>query len=272
MSFVRHAAITTLLLLFCSSPAWAESASPWTQGFHSRVRLLSGGREGERLLAGVEVELDDGFKTYWRTPGDSGLPPRFDWNGSRNVSDIDIRWPAPSRLEDAGGVTYVYSHRVVLPILLRAADPAKPSHLSLSIEYGVCKDICIPAHAELNLDLAGDGERAAIAAALAGLPKSQPLGAPGDLSILAVTPHKGDRPAFLVETRAPANTQPQLFAEGPENWYLSTAKADASGAFLVTVEESPKGAPTVQPFLFTLTANGRAIETELRLDAGERPR
>ncbi|MGO4704734.1 protein-disulfide reductase DsbD domain-containing protein [Microvirga sp. 2MCAF38] len=267
MANVRHVAITTLFLLFGTLAAHAESASPWAQGLHSRARLLSGGAENGRLLAGIEIELDQGFKTYWRTPGDSGLPPRFDWTGSQNVSDIQIRWPAPSRVADAGGVSYVYGRRVVLPILLKTPEPGKPAHVNLSLEYGVCKDICIPARAELTLDLKEVGPSAAISEALALVPRARRAGAPDTLAVLSVTPIKADKPSFLVEVRAPVDARPLLFAEGPEDWYLSAAAADAPNRFVVTVEDRPKTAPPMQPFLFTVTAGDEAIETEWRLDA-----
>jgi DsbC/DsbD-like thiol-disulfide interchange protein len=247
--------------------AFAADASPWSQGFHSRVRLIAGGEAGPERLAGIEIVLDDGFKTYWRNPGDAGLPPRFDWSGSSNAAAIDLRWPYPSRRDDAGGVTYGYGERVVLPVRVTPADPAKPVQLKLSLDYGVCKDICIPAHAELALDMTGDGaHRQAVEAAEAKVPRPQPLGAEGPLSVLGVAPAPGDKPTLAVRVRAPAGTTPSLFAEAPEGWFLSSS-APNGDSFTVTVEERPSDAPAAAPVRLTLVAGGRAVETELRLDA-----
>ncbi|HZW47897.1 MAG TPA: protein-disulfide reductase DsbD domain-containing protein, partial [Microvirga sp.] len=150
-----------------STSAGAEVASPWAQGLHSRVRLVAGGSLEGRPLAGVEFALDRGFKTYWRHPGDAGLPPSFDWSASDNVAAVDVRWPAPKRVEDAGGVSYVYPERVILPLVVTPQDPKQPVHLDLTLDYGVCKDICIPAHSTLSLSLPDKAERhAGIDAAL----------------------------------------------------------------------------------------------------------
>jgi DsbC/DsbD-like thiol-disulfide interchange protein len=254
--------------------AQAMAASPWSTGFHSRVRLIGGGAEGERLLAGIEVVLDKGFKTYWRTPGESGLPPRFDWSGSVNAAAIEVKWPAPVRTEDAGGVAYGYKERVTLPVLVKAADPSKPVKLSLGLDYGICKDICIPGHANLNLTLSGEnGQQGALAAALASVPKLRPLGQDGSLSILQVEPATGEKPTYTVTIRAPDGTNPTLFAEGPDDWYVSTsANSGHANRFTLTIDEHPKADSGPVPLRLTLTAGDQAIETEVRLDGSLKPR
>jgi DsbC/DsbD-like thiol-disulfide interchange protein len=166
----------------------------------------------------------------------------------------------------------------VFPVLVQSADPAKPVALNLAVDYGVCKDICIPARAELAITLSGDGShRAAVQAALDRVPQPAGLGAPGALSILAIAPVAGGKPAFAVQVRAPAGAVPALFAEGPDNWYLSTSRtmtqgSNGDGAFVVTVDERPKDAPDNVPVRLTLVAGGQAIETEIRLDAAALPR
>jgi DsbC/DsbD-like thiol-disulfide interchange protein len=272
LRFVWAAAALAAGLL--PSAARPDDASPWKEGFHSRARLISGGVENGRLLAGIEIVLDQGFKTYWRTPGESGLPPRLDWTGTSNVSATDIRWPAPRRMEDAGGVVYGYGDRVILPVLVTPEDAGAPARLNLVAEYGVCKDICIPARAELELTLSGDGShRASIEQALAAVPRQQPLGAEGTPSILAVTPVSGDKPGLAVEVRVSPGAKPSLFAEGPEDWYLSPSAGTQKGnRFIVTVDERPKEASGPVSLRFTLVADDAAIETEVRLDAGLQPR
>jgi len=271
MAFMFRAASAAFFLILSLAPIAAQTLQPSAsiQGFHSRARLISGGLQGNHWLAGVEITLDPGFKTYWRNPGDSGLPPRFDWTGSENLAGAEVRFPAPYRHEDAAGVAYVYGKKVVLPVLVKAKDPGKPVKLVLSVEYGVCKDICIPARADLSLGLTDDGPgRSMIEAALAKVPVPQALGAQGDLSILAVEPVKQDKPAYTVTIRAPTGAKRALFAEGPENWYLSTSLPDDANRFTVTVEEKPKDAAGSVPLRLTLVAGGKSVETELSLDAG----
>ena len=270
MAFMFRAASAAFFLILSLAPIAAQSLQPSasTQGFHSRARLISGGMQGNHWLAGIEITLDPGFKTYWRNPGDSGLPPRFDWSGSENVAGAEVRFPAPYRHEDAAGVAYVYGKKVLLPVLVKAKDPGKPVKLVLSVEYGVCKDICIPARADLSLGLTDDGPgRSMIEAALAKVPVAQALGAQGDLSVLAVEPVNRDKRAYTVTIRAPSGAKPALFAEGPENWYLSTSLPDDANRFTVTVEEKPKDAAGSVPLRLTLVAGGKSVETEVSLDA-----
>ncbi|MGO4523668.1 protein-disulfide reductase DsbD domain-containing protein [Microvirga sp. 2MCAF35] len=275
MAFMLRIASITIfsILSFTAVVAQPVKSPASAQGFHSRARLISGGQQGAAWLAGIEITLDPGFKTYWRNPGDSGLPPRFDWSGSENVADVAIRYPAPYRHEDAAGVAYVYGKKVVLPVLVTAKDNTKPVRLAMSADYGVCKDICIPARADMSVDLTADGpDRSAIEAALAKVPRPQALGAQAELSVLAVEPVTQDKPTFSVTVRAPDGTKPSLFAEGPENWYFSTSQPDDANRFTVTVEEKPKDASGPVPLRLTLVAGGKSVETEVSLDGNGQPR
>ena len=274
MATMIRAASMGIFLSLCLFGAVGQSfaSPPSAQGFHSRARLMTGGRDGDLWLAGIEIALDTGFKTYWRNPGESGLPPRFDWSRSENVASVDVRWPAPSRYEDAAGVAYVYASHVVLPVLVKPLDPGKPVKLELTAEYGICKDICIPAHAEMSAVLSGKGpDHAALKEALAKVPRVQALGAQEELSVDAVTPAP-DGTGFSVVVRAPAGAKPVLFAEGPENWYLSTSEPDDQNRFTVSVDEKPKDAAGPHPVRLTVVAGDRAVETEVTLDANVQPR
>ncbi|HEX8164843.1 MAG TPA: protein-disulfide reductase DsbD domain-containing protein [Beijerinckiaceae bacterium] len=265
-----------LLAVLIPGSVAAGGASPWIQGHHSRVRLMDGGAR----LAGIEIVLDTGFKTYWRTPGESGLPPAFDWAGSDNLAGAEVLWPAPQRLEDAGGVSYGYKDHVLLPVRVIPKESGKPVRLSLRLDYGVCKDICIPAQARLALDLepGGGALRPAISEALARVPKPQPLGAPGDLSVLAVAPATaGGKPALAVEVAAPPGAD--LFVEGPDGWYLGAGPMRAlpgagkeTGQFLVEIFERPRSAAGPLGLRFTLVSGERAVETAASLDIASLPR
>src|ERR1700741_2065631 len=95
----------------------AADASPWQQDTHSAVRLLAGSRSGAVLLGGIAFQLQDGWKTYWRTPGDSGVPPRFDFTKSENIEAVTVLWPAPLKFDDgAGGHSLGYQKQFVLPL------------------------------------------------------------------------------------------------------------------------------------------------------------
>src|SRR3954470_21972449 len=104
----------TLLTSSLAVPARAQDASPWQRDAHSAVRLLAGSRSGPVLLGGIAFQLQGDWKTYWRTPGDSGVPPRFDFTRSDNLEAVTILWPAPTSFPDgAGGYSLGYKHHIV---------------------------------------------------------------------------------------------------------------------------------------------------------------
>src|SRR5450755_3683867 len=117
----------TLLASSVASGARAEDASPWQRDGHSAVRLLAGSRSGAVLLGGIAFQLQPGWHTYWRSPGDSGVPPRFDFSKSDNVEAVAVLYPAPQKFDDgAGGTSLGYTHKIVLPLRITAKDANKP--------------------------------------------------------------------------------------------------------------------------------------------------
>src|ERR1041385_8593169 len=111
-----------LLWSFLTAAA-AQDASPWVSDGHSAVRLLAGSRSGAGLLGGIAFQLQGGWKNYWRTPGGSGVPPRFDFAKSDNIEAVTILWPAPAGFPDgAGGTSLGYKHQVVLPLRIVAKN------------------------------------------------------------------------------------------------------------------------------------------------------
>jgi DsbC/DsbD-like thiol-disulfide interchange protein len=259
-----------------ATPIVAEEASSWSEDHASRARLIVGDQDGEGRLIGLEILMDEGYKTYWRHPGDSGLPPEFDWAGSENVADIEVLFPAPKRYKDASGVFFGYNEEVIFPIRVTPIDQAQPIRLSLSLEYGVCKEICIPARAELAL-APTEPARAhadAVAASLSQVPVRQNLGEAGDLAISHVA--AGRAGYLMVGVRAPQDAL--LFAEGPNyRWFLAPEEAmqqgaDArSGVFTVELAESPAVVEEPVRLVFTLAADGHAIETVVELSPDELP-
>src|SRR4029434_6096741 len=93
----------TLLASSLALEARAQDASPWQRDGHSAVRLLAGSRSGPVLLGGIAFQLQPGWKTYWRTPGDSGVPPRFDFSKSENIEAVTGLLAAPKKLDDRVG-------------------------------------------------------------------------------------------------------------------------------------------------------------------------
>src|SRR3954451_21410985 len=127
----------------------AEDSSPWQRDAHSAVRLLAGSRSGAVLLGGIAIQLQPGWHTYWRTPGDSGVPPRFDFSKSDNVEAVTVLWPAPHKFDDgAGGFSFGYTQQLVLTLRIVAKNADRPVTLRAAINYAVCEKICIPVEAQ----------------------------------------------------------------------------------------------------------------------------
>ena len=109
------------------SVAYAGDASAWDEGSHSAARLLAGKRDGDTLTGGIEIRLAPDWKTYWRTPGDSGVPPRLDFSTSDNIKNVTVLWPAPEAFDDGGGGQSIgyKQHGVLLPLRIVPKDAAK---------------------------------------------------------------------------------------------------------------------------------------------------
>ena len=131
-------------------------------------------RNFDARCAQIDIELEPGWKTYWRDPGDAGVPPSIDVSGSANITAARLDFPPPSR-HDGGGFQWAgYDHPVALPIAFQVKSPGQPAVISAEIFLGVCETICIPVQATLTVDPASDSENpedaAAVTAALAALP------------------------------------------------------------------------------------------------------
>jgi DsbC/DsbD-like thiol-disulfide interchange protein len=240
-----RAALGFAAALFASSlavEARAQDASPWQKDGHSAVRLLAGSRSGAVLLGGVAFQLQPGWKTYWRTPGDSGVPPRFDFSKSDNVEAVTVLWPAPKKFDDgAGGVSLGYHDQIVLPLRIVAKNVDKPVTLRAEINYAVCEKLCIPveANAELAFNSVASTEDSALFAALDTVPKPANVGDPNPLTIRDVK--REGKSEVLVDVVTPDDRAVDLFVEGPTpDWGLPVPKP---------VEHSPPG---VKRFSFQL--------------------
>jgi DsbC/DsbD-like thiol-disulfide interchange protein len=220
----------------------AEDSSPWQRDTHSAVRLLAGSRSGAVLLGGIAIQLQPGWKTYWRTPGDSGVPPRFDFSKSDNVEAVTVLWPAPQKFDDgAGGTSLGYKHQIVLPLRIVAKNADKPVTLRAEINYAVCEKLCIPveAKAELGFASVASTEDGNLSEALNSVPKPANIGDPNPLTIRDVK--REGKINVLVDVSAPDGKDVSLFAEGPTpDWALPVPKL---------IENSPLG---VKRFTFEL--------------------
>lgn len=152
----------------------------WIQGAETKTRLIAA-RSGLDSMGqgqiGVQFRIQQGWHIYWRSPGEAGIPPVFDWSGSTNLASVEIAWPAPQRLIEHGLESFVYKDQVVLPIQVRAIEKDKPISLHLKINYGVCREICIPEESMLALDIGSSktSEKTSFAALISRYQKQVPV-------------------------------------------------------------------------------------------------
>jgi DsbC/DsbD-like thiol-disulfide interchange protein len=138
-----------------------------------RAELVNGWQTAAgTTMAALHLVLAPGWKTYWRAPGEAGIPPRFDWSGSQNLAAVAIHWPRPEVFDLNGLRTFGYHDELVLPIELTPRDRTRPIRLHADVDIGVCDDICVPMSLALSGDLApGGASVAAIRRALADAPE-----------------------------------------------------------------------------------------------------
>lgn len=224
-------------------PALAgDAASPWVDGHNVRTRLVAGVVEGTgsdgRILGGVEIEMADGWKTYWKNPGDAGgVPPSFDFSGSSNVRSANVLYPAPHRMTDKAGTTIGYKTRVVFPVEIEAATAGQPVTLKLDFAFGTCREICVPGEATHEVTLEpGDGAPrvpASVTEALARVPVAAGK-TPGPALTRSVVSLDGTPPKIVLHADFPAGREgADAFVMGPDGEYVplpvATAEEGRSG-------------------------------------------
>jgi DsbC/DsbD-like thiol-disulfide interchange protein len=273
-SLFALAILLAALTSFSSMEARAQDASPWQKGSHAAVRLLAGSRSGPVLLGGVAVQLDPGWKTYWRTSGDSGVPPRFDFSKSDNVEAVTVLWPAPTKFDDgAGGFSLGYHDQVVLPLRIVPKANDKPVTLRANINYAVCEKICIPVEASTELTFASvaSTEDSVLFAALDTVPKPASVGDPNPLTIRDVK--REGKSTVLIDVLSPDARTVNLFVEGPTpDWALPVPKLVEHGPpgikrFSFELDGVPPGVnPEGAALKLTLVGGDRSYEFNINLE------
>ncbi|MFV0410971.1 MAG: protein-disulfide reductase DsbD domain-containing protein [Paracoccus sp. (in: a-proteobacteria)] len=264
---MKYALILTLRAVLPLTPPAAAgdpSAEPVSaaarklpQGLVS-ARFLPGWTDAEgRRIAALELELEPGWKTYWRSPGEAGLPPHFDWQGS-NIGQVHFDWPAPEVIESGGLRTLGYHEKLVLPFTITPSKPDQPIGISARVTFGLCEDICVPAELDLIAPPAGDRPDPVIEAALALTPhqgRALPACEIGEIedgmTLTLTLPEPG---AELVVEHG---TDPGIWVSSPE---LSGDGLEASVDFV-----APSGKPfPLDPLDVLLTQLGEDGATEYR--------
>jgi DsbC/DsbD-like thiol-disulfide interchange protein len=272
------AAVCAMGLAVAGRAIAADDVSAWDGDARSAVRLIAAPASSgavPSIRGGVEVRLKPGWHTYWRYPGDAGVPPRFDFRGSQNVRSVEVLWPAPQAIHEQGLTVIGYVGDVVWPITVAALDAEKPVLLRLHLDYAVCDTLCVPAEgkAELTLMPGAAAANAVLAAAERRVPKKAALGEGSTLAVKSVRRVDTPTARVLVDVAAPGGAAVALFAEGPTPEWALPVPSPVAGApsgvqrFAFDLEGAPPGG-TYRGAHITLTAvaGDGAIEVTTPLD------
>ncbi len=237
-------------------------SSRWIIDQYTKSRLFVGGYDAQKKLLrlGWQVNLKAGWKTYWRSPGDAGLPPRWTWGDNRNIRHIAVSWPEPKLLNIFDMDTYIYDHQVILPIDVAVSDMDKPTFIALDLEYMICEDICIPKEGRYHLEIPAfqDIEVSLFQKALleryTGL---VPVRISGEDTVVRVDDARKD--TLLIHLAENIANVEDIIIEGPEGMMFGRASAEGNNRFSV-----PYNAPQpLEGVTLTLTLLGGAGEMEV---------
>lgn len=266
---MNRAVILALCLPALALPAAAElpaAAAALPPGLQS-ARLLPGWTDAEgNRIAALELRLEPGWKTYWRQPGDSGLPPEFDWMGSDNLAGVTLHWPAPEVIRSGDDLTLGYHDRLILPFTARAATPGQPVRLSAEVDLGLCERICVPAHLSLEAPEAGAEPDPAIAAALARVPAPVALrptclvsAIDDGMRLSVLLPKRAEAAGDQVVAAMELSGQPDVWVSQP------LLAAEAEGLRATSDFVGPSGAPfDLDPQAVRITQIGPEGATEMQ--------
>ena len=263
--FKTFTAITLLCALAAAPPANADDFAERLANA-ARLSLLSGYVAADGTYrAGIRVDLLPGWKTYWRAPGNSGIAPEFDFSGSENVASVDVFWPEPDLMTDAGVLTIGFANEMVLPLKVVAVDPAAPVNLVLDMEFGVCEDVCVPFRASAEA-LLGYGPHTEIDAWIAREPMAAAEAGMTRYSC-AMVPDEEDYVLTATLTFTGAAPAPEIVVieTGSDlSWVASSGHESHGSELTVSATVMHFGDPGTMPdpstMRFTLLGHGTGID------------
>lgn len=255
------------MVLFLGGPALAQSTDAATDGLRM-ASFRAGWQETDgSYITALDLQLQPGWKTYWRAPGDAGIPPVFDWTGSQNLKSITLHWPSPQVFDLNGLRSIGYHDSLILPIQVVALDPAQPVDLRMKVDLGICKDICLPASVTLQGQIWGSGAPdALIQTALAARPMT--AAEAGVTTVACGVSPIADGLRLDAKLALPGfGRQPEVVVfetNDPGIWVSeATAKRDGGSVLAVADLVGPGGAPFVlerQGITVTVISGDRSVE------------
>lgn len=189
-------------------------------------------------MAGLRLTMAPGWKTYWRAPGDAGIPPAFDWSGSENIARAELHWPVPEVFHLNGMQSIGYSGQVVIPIELTPTAPGGATRLAGEVELGVCDEICVPVHLRFDAALPVTGQRnVAIATALVDRPLTADEAKVGTVSCAIEPSDEGLWVTAAVVMPSAGTDEVVVIEAGDPRVWVSEAETSRSGNTLTAKVE-----------------------------------
>jgi DsbC/DsbD-like thiol-disulfide interchange protein len=247
----------------------ALPAHGMTQDELLQANLLPGWRmDSGHHMAGLSFVLAPGWKTYWRSPGEAGIPPEFDWSGSQNVKAVHVHWPSPVVFHTNGMQTVGYDGGVILPLEVVPEVPGQPVVLRARVGMGICKDICMPAEVLVSADLLAPGaDPGGIRAALKAQPANAAQAGVGRVACAVEPIADGLRLTATVEIAVQGGEEALVIEPADRSIWVGEAVTSRQGGTLTSVAEmvAVTGAPFAldrSGLRLTVLGGGRAVQIE----------
>ncbi|NIL97039.1 MAG: hypothetical protein GTO62_07860 [Planctomycetales bacterium] len=227
--------------LLAASFLTSQSAQAEDYSTVAQVEFLTGWTtKSGTQMAGLSITLEPGWKTYWRKPGEAGIPPVFNWGGSQNLQSVAMHWPTPTVFRQNEYHSVGYSERLILPIELSPSQASAPIVVQGTLQLGVCREVCVPV--TLNIDQEGaEVGTAAIQQALANAPISRQKAGVGKVTC-EITPIS-DGLRMTVRMKSPhlgGNEHMVVELPDPTIWISEAATHREGGYLIASVDMVPE--------------------------------
>lgn len=258
--------VAAALAALSLTPVLADSHT----GAHAETEVLTGWRaENGTHMAALRITLAPGWKTYWRAPGEAGLPPQFDWSGSANLAEVKLHWPVPETFTSNGMTTFGYHDELVLPMEIIPIDAGADVALNGTLAMGICHEICMPMQTEVTALLSGAATAAdaRITEALDHQPESTTEAGVASVRCKVEPISDGLRVSAKIDMPRLGPTEMTVFeAATPDIWVSEAITRRAQNMLTATADLVP---PTAQPFeldtrslRLTVLAGDRAVDIQ----------
>lgn len=262
-SQIRAAAVAACLSLFSGGAAFSQNFDDIL-----RVDVLPGWRtESGSHMAAIRIGLETGWKTYWRAPGDAGIPPSFAWGRSRNLQSVLVHWPKPTVFNDYGMRTIGYMDGVVIPVELKPKRQGQPIQMRVDLEIGVCDEICIPMQVSVEAVLPSDTTERTSEISTALQSRPTPAAAAGVGRVVCRIEPISDGFRLTAEISMPKSSADEttvIELPGVPVWISQTQTSRAGGRLIATSDLIPENAASFAlnraQLRFTVLTAKRAVD------------